>query len=176
MRQTSKVVPVKNQIRAIFPQLQLRPNFDTLDTNTGDIHQILNTLKYTYEIILFSWEGSRTERTGGVATRSNWFVLVSLEFVKVGSEGQFPPKKTPVTLCDKYIDFFWNAPLYLAKALKPPCHLNFWQWFILIWKCSKYWRVKLYWFTWERMISDREGFPKKTAVLLDCVQINLTLN
>ena len=120
MRQTSKVVPVKNQIRAIFPQLQLRPNFDTLDTNTGDIHQILNTLKYTYETILFSWEGSRTERTGGVATRSNWFVLVSLEFVKVGSEGQFPPKKTPVTLCDKYTDFFLECPPLFSKGTQTP--------------------------------------------------------
>ena len=145
MWQTSKVVPVKNQIRAIFPQLQLRPNFDTLDTNTGDIHQILNTLKYTYmRQFFFSWEGSGTERTGGVATRSNWFVLVSLEFVKVGSEGQFPPKKNAYDIMRQIYRFFWNSPLYLAKALKPPCHLNFWQWFLLIWNCSKYWRVKLY--------------------------------
>ena len=143
MWQTSKVVPVKNQIRAIFPQLQLRPNFDTLDTNTGDIHQILNTLKYTYETILFSWEGTRTERTGGVATRSNWFVLVSLEFVKVGSEGQFPPKKNAYDIMRQIYRFFWNSPLYLAKALKPPCHLNFWQWFLLIWNCSKYHEVRV---------------------------------
>ena len=120
MWQTSKVVPVKNQIRAIFPQLQLRPNFDTLDTNTGDIHQILNTLKYTYETILFSWEGSRTERTGGVATRSNWFVLVSLEFVKVGSEGQFPPKKNACDIMRQIYRFFLECPPLFSKGTQSP--------------------------------------------------------
>ena len=120
MWQTSKVVPVKNQIRAIFPQLQLRPNFDTLDTNTGDIHQILNTLKYTYETILFSWEGSRTERTGGVATRSNWFVLVSLEFVKVGSEGQFPPKKKRLWHYATNIQIFLEFPPLFSKGTQTP--------------------------------------------------------
>ena len=44
MSQTSKVVLVKNQIRAIFPQLQLGLNFATLGTNTGDLYQTLKTL------------------------------------------------------------------------------------------------------------------------------------